>query len=286
VNALVTIGIPSYNRYNPLKKLLECIVRQTYANIEVIISDNCSNDPNIEILLKEYSNKYSNFQYFIQDSNIGPSNNFLFLLKKATGDYFMWASDDDWFDSNYVEECMKLHNEKNCALVSGIGVYLDQNDNIESKDGYFNLDNECPVLRTFKYFLLVKRNAIFYGIYKKEYLENLHFETYVSADLTFIAQISMLGKIVKTKFSNKYISLGGSTENRQKMVKTMNYGKIKSIFFEILTSYNATFNIYNHPKLINYNKGYKLATSIVFFITLTLNMFVTVVKRRILRISI
>ena len=39
---LVTVGIPTYNRPKGLERTLQCILNQTYANLEIIISDNCS----------------------------------------------------------------------------------------------------------------------------------------------------------------------------------------------------------------------------------------------------
>ncbi|MBU4370171.1 glycosyltransferase [Patescibacteria group bacterium] len=43
---LVSVGIPTYNRPESLRRTLECITSQTYKNLEIIISDNCS--PNQE----------------------------------------------------------------------------------------------------------------------------------------------------------------------------------------------------------------------------------------------
>ena len=42
---LVTIGIPTYNRADHyLREALTSALSQTYANLEIIVSDNCSTD--------------------------------------------------------------------------------------------------------------------------------------------------------------------------------------------------------------------------------------------------
>ena len=42
---LITIAIPTYNRAdNYLKQAIQCAINQTYSNVEIVISDNCSMD--------------------------------------------------------------------------------------------------------------------------------------------------------------------------------------------------------------------------------------------------
>ena len=49
---LVSVGIPTYNRPKGLKRLLKQIQNQTYKNIEIIVSDNCSeNEKKLKKLL-------------------------------------------------------------------------------------------------------------------------------------------------------------------------------------------------------------------------------------------
>ena len=51
-NPLVTVGIPTYNRPAGLERTLECIRQQSYTNLEIIVSDNCSTDVNVLPILK------------------------------------------------------------------------------------------------------------------------------------------------------------------------------------------------------------------------------------------
>jgi glycosyltransferase involved in cell wall biosynthesis len=54
---LVSVGIPCYNRPEGLKRTLECITGQTYKNLEIIVSDNCSPDPEVERVGREYASR-------------------------------------------------------------------------------------------------------------------------------------------------------------------------------------------------------------------------------------
>jgi glycosyltransferase involved in cell wall biosynthesis len=66
---LVTIAMPTYNRADGfLKQALQSAVSQTYANIEIIVSDNCSTD-NTESVVKEM--KDPRIRYFKHSENMG-----------------------------------------------------------------------------------------------------------------------------------------------------------------------------------------------------------------------
>lgn len=102
---LVTIGIPTYNRANAyLKSAIKCALDQTYSNIEILISDNCSTD-NTEALVKSF--KDPRIRYVKQKNNIGPTNNFNFCAMNAKGDYFLLLHDDDLIDNDFLEACIK-----------------------------------------------------------------------------------------------------------------------------------------------------------------------------------
>ena len=96
---LVTIGLPTYNRPAGLRKALEWILKQTYPNLEIIISDNCSTDQNVQIVTAEFLAKDSRIRVFRQKENIGLENNFNFVYAQSTAPYFIWMSDDDFFDA-------------------------------------------------------------------------------------------------------------------------------------------------------------------------------------------
>ena len=100
--ALVSVGIPTYNRPDGLERTLKCITNQTYKNLEIVVSDNCSTDLHIQKLVKSIQEKDSRVHYFRQKENIGSFSNFKFVLEQSTGEYFMWAADDDTWEDFYV----------------------------------------------------------------------------------------------------------------------------------------------------------------------------------------
>ncbi len=106
---LVTINIPTYNSAQTLAETLESIRRQTYAPIEVIISDGNSKDKTIEIA-KNYKAKVR----FIE--KLGDARYQDYKISK--GKYLFSVDSDQVLDVCVVEECVKLCEEKGCDAVT------------------------------------------------------------------------------------------------------------------------------------------------------------------------
>ena len=116
---LVTVGIPTYNRAKGLERTLQCIQQQTYTNLEIIVSDNASTDTDVLSLLQKAAAADSRVKFFVQEKNISIVPNFQFLLDQAGGKYFLWAADDDQWDANFIEVCVKgLEENEDAVLIA------------------------------------------------------------------------------------------------------------------------------------------------------------------------
>jgi glycosyltransferase involved in cell wall biosynthesis len=101
---LVTIGISTYNRADGyLREALGSALAQTYPNLEIVVSDNCSTD-RTEELVQGFADP--RIRYFRQPRNIGANNNFNFCLQEARGEYFLLLHDDDRVDADFVASCI------------------------------------------------------------------------------------------------------------------------------------------------------------------------------------
>ncbi|MDF0652881.1 MAG: glycosyltransferase family 2 protein [Nitrospira sp.] len=128
---LISIGIPTYNRANTyLRCALRSAVNQTYKNIEIIVSDNCSLD-NTESVVKEFDDP--RIRYYRQKENIGPVNNRNFCLERAQGKYFVLLSDDDQIDDDFISACMDAvkYREEPGVILTGVRE-IDSEGNILS----------------------------------------------------------------------------------------------------------------------------------------------------------
>lgn len=126
---LVSIGIPTYNRAGRhLGAVIERALAQTYKNIEVIVSDNCSSDNTPDLV---GSIRDPRLRYFRQEANIGANNNFNFCLKQANGEYFLLFLDDDMIEEDMIEACMAAlkPGQEVGAIITGVRI-IDEHGNV------------------------------------------------------------------------------------------------------------------------------------------------------------
>ena len=101
---LVTIAIPTYNRAdNYFPSALRSALSQTYSNIEIVVSDNCSTD-GTQALVRGIGDP--RIRYFRHDPGIGQKNNYNFCFEQAKGSYVLLLHDDDVIDDDFVSSCM------------------------------------------------------------------------------------------------------------------------------------------------------------------------------------
>lgn len=199
---LVTIVIPTYNRKNMLKKSLESAINQTYANLEILISDNHSTD-GTEELCQEYLKKDSRIKYFRHLENIGMTNNNNFIHKKVSGEFFVILCDDDWLDTDYVKKCLDyINTHDGYVLVTPTTFLHDENYMLIKKCSGEKLDYKNKKDRFIKYIKLMKlENYLATGLFKtsiaKEIweLEGLLQKDRFAEDWVFMLKYAAAGKI-------------------------------------------------------------------------------------------
>lgn len=126
---LVTIAIPTYNRAQTyLPVALASALDQTYPNIEIIVSDNCSSDRTRAFIA---SKRDARIRYYRHSVAIPPNDNFNFCLEQALGEFFLLLLDDEVLDPDFVSMCMDAAaREPRAGLIrTGLRV-IDANGNV------------------------------------------------------------------------------------------------------------------------------------------------------------
>ena len=172
---LVSVGVPTYNRPNSLHRVLESLTEQSYSNYEIIISDNCSEDPEVEKVVRHYLDKdtHQRIKYHRQKSNFGAANNFRFVLDQAKGDYFFWNADDDVRSTDFIEVHTKfLESNPGYAASTSPNAMVKDFDSSERDFVTFGLDGDLTerYLQFFEHSL--KSHGIFYGIYRMHIIKS------------------------------------------------------------------------------------------------------------------
>jgi glycosyltransferase involved in cell wall biosynthesis len=173
-STLVSIGVPTFNRPKLLARALEHLLNQTWRDIEIVVSDNASTDPEVQKIISSYAEKDERIRAFRQPSNLGSLNNFFFVLKEAKAPYFMWAADDDYIAPWFVERALRtLWGNPALSMASAEAQYMTEDGHllpfIAEGEAFRTQQTATPMDRLLH---MVECNFgnLVYGLFRKEAL--------------------------------------------------------------------------------------------------------------------
>lgn len=139
----VSILIPCYNSEKWLGETLDCCLRQTYPNIEVILVDDGSTDASLAIA-QEYEKKDKRIHVFSQPNSGGcRARNLAF--EKSTGDYIKYLDADDLMSDDMIEKQMDLLLSTNDLYAVSTCAYeeFDVTTNVVFRKRFLYKDYSC-----------------------------------------------------------------------------------------------------------------------------------------------
>jgi glycosyltransferase involved in cell wall biosynthesis len=128
MSAKVTVYMPVYNGADFIEHAIKSVLKQTYKNISLIISDNNSSDETILIVSKYLSD--NRVTLYKQTTNIGALKNGNYLLDKIDTDYFLGLCHDDFlYDDKAIEVGLGiLESRPEISIVYSNMMFIDKND--------------------------------------------------------------------------------------------------------------------------------------------------------------
>lgn len=165
-NPLVSVIVVTYNSSATVRATLDSIKRQTYKNIELIISDDCSTD-NTQFVVKQWlesnNNEFSFKRVFLTNTieNGGPAINCNHGIRNSTGKWLKLIAADDILLPDCIKKNVEYVEEHESAQIvfSKIVCFSEndqccqiQNDDINWK--FWELTNKQ------QYFLMLLENMV------------------------------------------------------------------------------------------------------------------------------
>lgn len=127
-NDLISIIIPMYNARAYISECMECVTKQTYRNIEVILVDDGSDDGSAA-LCKKYIEKDDRIRYFYKHNGGAASARNLGIIQ-ASGKYLYFMDIDDVLEKDAIEVMLGIYQKHNVDLVISnvkhVGMYGDE----------------------------------------------------------------------------------------------------------------------------------------------------------------
>ncbi|MEX0801673.1 MAG: glycosyltransferase family 2 protein [Dehalococcoidia bacterium] len=102
----VSIGLPVYNGERYIRQALDSVLAQTFAEYELVISDNASTDET-EMICREYAERDERVRYFRNRENLGAAANYNRAFRLSNGEYFKWLAADDVLHRHFLQRCVE-----------------------------------------------------------------------------------------------------------------------------------------------------------------------------------
>lgn len=144
-NPLVSVRVITYNSGKTVIETLESIKTQTYQNIELIISDDCSSDNTIEICkkwLEQNSKRFTRTKMLTVNKNTGVSANILRAEKACRGEWIKGIAGDDILKTDCIHTYIDYIRKHPSAIYifSRCETFGGKEDNRKRVDAQFRYD--------------------------------------------------------------------------------------------------------------------------------------------------
>ncbi len=275
LNPLVTIGMPIFNGEKTIKKSITSILNQNYDNFELIIINDKSTDKTKSIVLNMLKKVKIKYNFITNSSNIGATENYKKVLHKSNGRYFIYASQDDWWDKNYISTLLNLIlKEKLSVVAMGDTIFYDESgrkhNKIDLKKGSFSksyFNQAYNLLFPYKQNTLLKNNLYFHGLIDRKILLEVDkcFKGVQIMDRHYLLHLCLAGKWTHTNKTCFHRTIYKVDASLRKPHDKISYFQ-KKWYFHLIGIYQMINSIKNSKILSNRRKldGFILITIFLF----------------------
>lgn len=171
---MVSVIIPVYNSSLYLNKCIESLLNQTYADLDIIIIDDGSNDNSFEICRKFELEDNRIRLYHQYNQGVAKARNK--GLKKIKGDYVFFLDSDDFIAPKTIELLLNFSIKNKCDIVQGEICYTYDNYGLvrKRKFGTEKILNRKESIKELILQDLIK-NFSWGKLYKRSLLNDLNF---------------------------------------------------------------------------------------------------------------
>lgn len=199
---MLSIGMPVYNGERFIRDALDSLLNQTYAEFELIISDNASTDAT-ESICREYAERDVRIKYSRGAVNQGAAWNFNRVVELASGTYFKWAAADDVHEPEHLARCVAaLAADPDAVAAYSKSAFIDEEGNkVQEYDPGWDLRSPNPFERMR---IVILRGGHWInadpllGVMRTDALRRTRLmPRYQGGDKRPIGELSLIGKILE-----------------------------------------------------------------------------------------
>lgn len=196
---LVSIGLPVRNAGSRVTEVVHSVLAQTYPDLELVISDNGSTD-DTEDVCRALAKEDDRVKYHRQPENIGLMNNFIHVMRHATGTYFRWIGDDDRVHPEMASRCAEVLDTDPRLVLVTMGIEYTALDGTVSTGGYYDgtaLGSDDPADRFAEMMRLLNTSHLaidpLYAMMRREVVAAIPRRNMLHEDEIFAGKLALAG---------------------------------------------------------------------------------------------
>ncbi|MEA3215486.1 MAG: hypothetical protein QOJ19_1642 [Acidimicrobiia bacterium] len=195
----ITIGLPTYNGERYLEQAIDSILRQDFADFELLVADNASQDRSSAIVEAAGASDHR-VRYLGSDRNRGASWNFNRVVAEARGEYFKWVADDDTYGPAFLSSCVSvLDSSADVVLCYAQAIEIDEQGQVIEERGPTNVADLSDPAGRFRAVMLdeIYCYAIF-GLMRTAVLRSTGLiGPFAQSDRVLLAELALHGRFVE-----------------------------------------------------------------------------------------
>jgi glycosyltransferase involved in cell wall biosynthesis len=221
----ISVGMPVYNGEEFIGEAVQAILNQSLSDLELIICDNASDDATSDICLR-IAESDSRVRYYRNEVNIGVTENYNKVVAYARGQYFKWASCNDYCAPDFLRGCVEVLDRRHDAVLCFPKTRLFDQNIADAKDYEEDLDLQKPD-PLWRFTQLIDRiyaqlNNVLNGVVRTDALRRtpLH-RTFAGSDYNLVAELVLLGGFIQIPEPLFYRRLNAKAHSRAKSESEM-----------------------------------------------------------------
>ena len=149
---LISVIINNYNNARFIEKAILSVTNQTYANLQIIIQDDCSTDPKIKDIYQKFLAYDERIEVHYNNKNSQLFTSRMNAINFVKGQYICFLDGDDYYDLDFIRHMYNYMQYKNCDITVCNFAYVIENMTlIEKKNKFLHDEYDAPNLLNFMF---------------------------------------------------------------------------------------------------------------------------------------
>jgi len=197
---VTSLGVPVFNGEAYLEECLSSLIAQPRQDIEIVISDNASDDATEEIC-RSFASSDKRIVYLRHPENRGAAWNYNECFRQSRGEFFGWTAHDDLRSSDFVDVSLAAFAEAgpDHVVVASGSEFVDHVGAIIGPDtDTMPARSKWPFVRLGTALAHINFAAPVFGLIRRSALDKTRLiGPFVASDYVLICELAMLGKIAE-----------------------------------------------------------------------------------------